>query len=83
MPDAQPVTVDLQRHTTPGLDLSTVNGPELWAPVLPHGAGRAKMGFSVRGTTDRAVMATFEYPWNNVRSVVPGVEAAYHLVSWL
>lgn len=27
-------------------------------------------------------MATFESPWD-VRSVVPGVEAAYHLVSWL
>lgn len=60
-----------------------MNGPELRAPVLPHGVGSAKVVFSVRGTTDRGVMATFAYPWNNVRSVVPGVEAAYHRVSWL
>ena len=60
-----------------------MNGPELWAPVLPHAVGSAKVVFSVRGTTDQGVMATFEYPWNNVRSVAPGVEAAYHPVSWL
>lgn len=58
-----------------------MNGPELRAPVLPHAVERAKVVFSVRGTTDLRSDGHINYPWNNVRSVAPGVEAAYHPVS--